>query len=113
MIEYAELFIDAVDEGLGVLGQAPRRMIYELLENDYEILREDLSEKFLEFSGILKKAFGPSADSIIQYIINRFYVKLRLEPPAWVDLDEAVETVEMILRTQTEVNRESDLILLR
>ena len=113
MTEYARLFVDSVDEGLSVLGQTPKRIIYGLLESDYGIMREDLPGKFDEFSAILTKTFGPGADSILQHIINRFYAKLQLTPPEWVDLDEAVETVHRILKTQKEVNRDSGLVLSR
>jgi len=113
MTECSELFVDAVDEGLGILGNATMKIIYELLESDYGIVREDVSKRLVEFSEVLKSIFGPSSDLILQCIISRFYAKLRLDPPVWEDLDEAVETVQRILKIQTEVNRESDLILLR
>jgi len=114
MTECSELFAGAVDEGLSILGNATMRIIYELLESDYGIVRDDISERLLEFSEVLKSIFGPSSsDLILQHIICRFYAKLRLDPPVWEDLDEAVETVQRILKIQTEVNRDSDLILLR
>jgi hypothetical protein len=111
MGEYAGMFVDAVDEGLSVLGPAPKKIIYGLLKSDYGITKEDLPEKFGEFSGILKEAFGPGADSILHYIINRFYVKLRLDPPSWTNLNEAVETVQRILNPRVGANPENDLVL--
>jgi hypothetical protein len=113
MVEHAGLFVDAVDEGLSLLGPAPKKIIYRMLESDYGIAREDLPEKFGEFASILKEAFGPGADSILHYIIDRFYVKLRLDPPSWTNLNEAVETVQRILRARIEVKSESGLMLVR
>ena len=113
MTENSGRFIDAIDEGLSVLGQAPKSIIYRMLESDYGILRNDLPWRFEEFVNILKIVFGPGANSILQYIIDRFYVRLQLDPPDWTSLDEAVATVQRILKPQEDVPRDSGSTLPR
>ena len=97
-MESRGLFIEAIDEGLSALGSATKEIIYRILQNDYGIAKESLPEKLAELSEILRLAFGAGADSILQYIIERFYIKLQVTPPSWTNLNEAVELVQGILR---------------
>jgi len=87
---------------LSLLGQAPKEIIYVMLEDDYGIARGDISSKFAEFSDVLRKVLGPAAELILKSIIESFYVKLRIEVPEWADMTEAVQTVRRILMSQAE-----------
>jgi hypothetical protein len=73
-----------------------------MLEADYGIAKVDIPYKFVEFSDILRRVFGPAAESILKSIIERFYVGLQIEVPKWTDLTEAVQTVRRILMNQVE-----------
>jgi hypothetical protein len=80
-----------------------------MLENDYGIAKNDIPHRFVEFSDILQKVLGPGAELILKSIIERFYVKLRIEMPQWTDLTEAVQTVRRIMLNQLAPNHEDGL----
>ena len=99
-----ELFTDAVDEGLNVLGQSPKEAIYGFLERDYGMERSEIPQRFREFSSILIDTVGPSTGHVLEFIIERFYSKLNLEVPASPTLDETIETVQKILKKKPELS---------
>jgi hypothetical protein len=106
-----ELFGEAVDEGLGVLGNAPKKMIYTLLERDYGITKEDVPGRFDEFSNLLKDILGPGANPVIRFIVERFYAKLQIQLPTWTEHDEPAKAAHQIVKKLLELSpaEESDL----
>ncbi len=63
--------MQAVDEGLGMLGEPARKIIYRKLERDFRICPADIPVKFEQFSWALKEIFGPGADVLIRLIVER------------------------------------------
>jgi hypothetical protein len=103
-VSYESLLIKAVDEGFNILGKSSSEIIYDLLEGDYGISKQDIPKQFTGFSEILRRTIGPGAEPILQFIISRFYSELEIEPPRWKSVDEAVQVVQKILlRTSTTV----------
>jgi len=101
-VGYESLLIKAVDEGFSALGKPSSEIIYDLLESDYGITREDIPEQFVEFSRIFRRIIiGSGAEAILELIIRRFYSKLEAEPPAWNNIDEAIALLQEDLRTST------------
>jgi hypothetical protein len=98
ILRYSGLFVDVVDEGLAVLGEAPKSAIYELLETDYAMQREDIPRRFVEFSKVLRDNIGSAVDPLLEFIVNGFFLKLHMEPPRWKDLNEGIQAVGQILR---------------
>ena len=94
------LFADAVDEALSVLGESPKEAIYEFLQNDYGIEKNEIPNRFREFSSILEETVGPSSDQVLEFIIERFYVKLNLEIPTSTTICDAIENVQKLLKAQ-------------
>ena len=113
MADYDEVFTDSVEQALSLLGQAPKEIIYVMLENDYGIAKSDIPQRFGEFSDVLKRILGPGADIILKSIIERFYVKLQIEVPELTDLGEAVQIVGKILTNQPEARSTRHLTLAR
>lgn len=97
-MRYAGLFADAVDEGLGVLGEIPKRTIYEFLQTEYSMKRDDIPARFTEFSRVLRDNMGLASDQVLAYIVDGFYMKLQMEPPEWDDLNEGIRTVDRLLQ---------------
>ena len=95
---YESFLCEAVDDGLNVLGRSSRDIIYNLLESDYGIAKDDIPREFAGFSEVFRKTIGPGAETILDFIVRRFYSKLQVDPPAWKDVDEAVDVVGKILR---------------
>lgn len=67
---FSQLLLEAIDDSLSVLGDEPRRALYQYLATMHSLDREDIPEKLEDFSEGLKKALG-SASLVIQRIILR------------------------------------------
>jgi hypothetical protein len=95
--------IQAIDEGLLVIGEGPRNAVYELLEADYQMRKEEIPTRFVEFSKVLRDNMGPTIEPLLEFIIEGFYLKLQLEPPKWTNLNEGIQTiVETLHQNPTE-----------
>jgi len=94
----SEIFVNIVDEGLARLGEGTKNVIYEALEADYAIRRQEIPIKFVEFSGVLHDILGPAIDPLLQFIVNSFLTKINKEAAASTDLNEAIQAVAQILR---------------
>jgi hypothetical protein len=93
------ILLEAIDEGLGVLGQLPRHAIYKGLETGFNMQKADIPTRFAEFSKILGDTMGPSAEPILEFIIDRFYTELGVDSKQYADLDEYIARVCTILAT--------------
>jgi hypothetical protein len=91
-------FIDIVDEGLGVLGETSRNVIYELLESDYSMQKSAIPGRFAEFSKVLRDSMGSAIDPMLEFIVQGFFIKLQVEPPKGVDLTESIQVVDRLLQ---------------
>lgn len=96
---YSGILSEAIDEGLGVLGQLPMRAIYDGLETGFNMHKADIPMRFAEFSRILSDTMGPSAEPILEFIIDRFYNELGVDSKQYADLAEYITRVCTILAT--------------
>ncbi len=67
---FGELLLAAIDESLSVLGEEPKRALYQYLETMHSLRRDDIPDHVEEFSRGLKRALG-GASSVIQRLILR------------------------------------------
>jgi hypothetical protein len=104
---YSALIRDAVDEGLGRLGQSPKEAIYEALETNFSMQRKDIPTRFAEFSSILLENIGPSTKPVLQYIVDRFSCGIHDESLSSIDLDESIKRVDTILKGSQPVGTRS------
>jgi len=77
--DFDKLFIEAVDEGLDVLGESGRQMIFFHLEKSYSIKRHEIPEKPEAFAEGLEKIFGAGASVLEKLIVKSLYSKLGLK----------------------------------
>jgi len=77
--DFDKLFIEAVDEGLDVLGESGRQMIFFHLEKSYSIKRHEIPKKPEAFAKGLKKIFGAGASVLEKLIVKSLYSKLGLK----------------------------------
>jgi len=77
--DFDKLFIEAVDEGLGVLGESGRQMIFFHLEKSYSIKRHEIPRKPEAFAAGLEKIFGAGASVLEKLIVKSLYSKLGLK----------------------------------
>ena len=93
----SEILVDVVDEALSRLGEGPKNVIYEALEVDYAIRKEEIPTKFIEFSRALQESLGFAVNPLLQFIIHDFLRKLNREFSESMDLDEAIRMVVDVL----------------
>lgn len=77
--DFEKLFIEAVDEGLNVLGESGRQMIFFHLEKSYSIKRHEIPKKPEAFAAGLEKIFGAGASVLEKLIVKSLYSKLGLK----------------------------------
>lgn len=77
--DFEKLFIEAVDEGLNVLGESGRQMIFFHLEKSYSIKRHEIPKKPEAFATGLEKIFGAGASVLEKLIVKSLYSKLGLK----------------------------------
>jgi len=77
--DFDKLFIEAVDEGLNVLGESGKQMIFFYLEKSYSIRRHEIPKKPEAFAVGLEKIFGAGASVLEKLIVKSLYSKLGLK----------------------------------
>jgi hypothetical protein len=76
---FDKLFIEAVDEGLDVLGKSGRHMIFFYLEKSYSIRRHEIPKKPEAFAKGLEKIFGAGASALEKLIIRSLCTKFGIK----------------------------------
>jgi len=76
---FDEFFVEAVDEGLRVLGESGKQMIFFYLEKNYSIKRHEIPKKSEAFALGLEKIFQAGASVIEKLIMESLYSKLGLK----------------------------------
>lgn len=77
--EFEKLFVEAVDEGLNILSQSGKQMVFFHLEKDCSISKHDIAEKSDSFAKGLEKIFGAGALVLEKHIIKSLYSRLGLK----------------------------------
>ncbi|XHH08732.1 MAG: hypothetical protein ACFCUE_14370 [Candidatus Bathyarchaeia archaeon] len=71
------MLLEAIDETLSTLGESVKKSIYFHLETTYQIQRQQIPCKIMDFSNSLEKMFGLGARFIEISIMKRFYPKIK------------------------------------
>ncbi len=72
-----DLLLQCVDEVLAdLLGRRTREAVYDCLERNYSLARNDIPKDFNKFFGLLEETFGKGGKTIGKSIIKRLYSKL-------------------------------------
>jgi len=74
--EFDRLLLEAVDEGLSILGESSKQAIYFHLERSFSIKKDEIPYKLETFSNALEQIFGLGANFIEISIMRRLYKKL-------------------------------------
>ncbi|KPV62988.1 MAG: hypothetical protein AOA66_1058 [Candidatus Bathyarchaeota archaeon BA2] len=77
--DFEKLFIEAVDEGLNVLGESGKQMIFFHLEKSCSIKKHEIPKKPEAFAEGLEKIFGAGASVLEKLIVKSLYSKLGLK----------------------------------
>jgi hypothetical protein len=73
---FNEVLLEAVDEGLLIIGESGRKAIYFHLQNSYSLRKEDIPDKPEVFVEGLRKIFGLGAQAIEKSIVRCLCDKL-------------------------------------
>ena len=74
--DFNTLLIEAIDEGLSVVGKSPRAAIYYHLENSFDVRKREIPKKVEVFEDAIQKMFGVGADYLEVLIMKRLYEKI-------------------------------------
>ena len=74
--DFDSLLLEAVDEGLGWLGESAKQTIYHHLEKDFNIRRSDIPLKIERFTEAIEQIFGTAAALLEIQIIKNLHEKV-------------------------------------
>lgn len=76
--ESRSLILEAVDDGLLILGENTRHALYYQIEKRYGIKREEIPYRIDDFHEALENMFGPPCKILEKIIAKEVYSKLGL-----------------------------------
>jgi hypothetical protein len=76
--EVGKVLLQAVDEGLSVLGEIVRAVIYERIERSYHLKREEIPRKLETFHRALQDLLSGGSRVMEIVIAENLYRRLRL-----------------------------------
>jgi hypothetical protein len=69
--------LEAVDDGLSLLGDCSKQALYYHLESNFKIGKQDIPDKIEQFSDAMEKIFGHGAKLLQIEIIKNLYKKVK------------------------------------
>ena len=76
IMSFEELLLEATDEGLTLLGESAKQVVYYHLENDFRINRQDIPYKIEEFTDAIESIFGVGARILEIQIMKCLFKKV-------------------------------------
>jgi hypothetical protein len=74
-MNFEELLLEAIDDGLSLLGESGKQVVYCHLEKNFKIKRQDIPHKIEEFTDAIERIFGTGAKileiNIMQCLFKR------------------------------------------
>lgn len=74
--DFDKLLIEAVEEGLALLGESSKQAIYFHLEKSFKINKEKIPSKIETFVEAFERIFGSGASYLELLIMRRLYEKV-------------------------------------
>ena len=74
--QFRELLIESIDEALASLGEPVKNTLYQHLNDDFKITKNNIPERMEEFSDLLHKVFGLGASRLEVRFIKNLNAKL-------------------------------------
>lgn len=116
--DFDVLLLDAVDEALSAIGEAPKKGVYCHLEQEFGIKRKEIPKRQEDFSNALEKMFGLGAKHIEIMIMKTLHKKTEQiqdwNAPDWVTPELTYLTYIKMKKqafTNTEVNNVPDVFV--
>jgi len=73
---FEKVLLEAIDEGLSMLGESSKRAVYFYLEKSFGIRKVDIPSKIEEFVNAIEEIFGCGAKYLEIQIMKRLYEKV-------------------------------------
>jgi hypothetical protein len=73
---FGEVFLDAIDSALSMLGNCAKNAVYESLESNYDICKERIPHEVEAFANALEEIFGQAAQLIEIRIMRVLHQKV-------------------------------------
>jgi len=73
---FEKFMLEAVDEGLSLLGDSPKQAFYSYLDKAFKIKKQDIPSKIEEFTDAIERVFGNSAKLLEIEIMKHLYRKV-------------------------------------
>ncbi len=77
--DFEKLLLEAIDEGLGSLGDSSRQSIYFHLDKSFNIKKDQIPEKIHTFESAIESIFGLGANFLELLIMRRLHEKVGQE----------------------------------
>jgi len=74
--KFEEILLEAIDEGLSLLGESPKQALYFHLEETYNMNRQDIPYKIEEFTNAIEKIFGAGAKMLKIQMMKCIFKKI-------------------------------------
>jgi ribosomal protein L23 len=74
--DFEKLLLEAIDEGLSILGESAKQSIYYHLERSFNIKKEEIPSRITAFTQAIESIFGVGAEFIEILIIKRLYERI-------------------------------------
>ena len=74
--KFEEILLEAIDEGLSLLGESPKQALYFHLEETFNMNRQDIPYKIEEFTNAVEKIFGAGAKILKIQIMKCIFKKI-------------------------------------
>jgi hypothetical protein len=74
--EFNAILLEATDEGLSSIGETPKQALYFLLEEKFNIKKQEIPHRIADFEDALERIFGPGAKFLEIIIMKCLYEKV-------------------------------------
>ena len=75
-INFEEVLLEAIDEGLSLLGESPKQAVYFHLEKTFKMNRLDIPDRIEDFTDAVEKIFGSGAKILEIQIMKCLFKKI-------------------------------------
>jgi len=95
--EFKRVFLEALDEALGILGETTKETLLYILKQNYRIEKKEIPENLERFVSSLEEIFGETGSSFLEsQIIKVLYRKLGFIISTAMNLREAVNNAKRL-----------------
>lgn len=74
--KFEQLLLESIDEGLSVLGESSKQIVYSYLEKSVKMNRHDIPHRIEEFIDVIEKIFGTGAKILEIQIMKCLFSKV-------------------------------------